>query len=50
MQPLKEFDPESFVAKLILGEFDENLFEEVAKLSALQLERVAEILMTKRPI
>ena len=41
----KEFDAEDFVTRLNRGEFDRNLFEEVRKLSALQLEKVAKVLM-----
>jgi len=42
----QEFDAESFTARLRLGEFDTNLFEEVGKLSVLQLEKVADLLKT----
>ena len=42
----EEFDAEDFVARLRLGEFDRNLFEEVQKLSSPELERVANILKT----
>ena len=44
----KEFDAETFTAKLRLGEFDGNLEEAVRKLSTPQLEQVADILMAKQ--
>ena len=40
-----EFDAENFVARLRLGEFDFRLNEVLRKLSAPQLEKVADILM-----
>ncbi|MGA7413216.1 MAG: hypothetical protein WBW33_22265 [Bryobacteraceae bacterium] len=39
-----EFDAQTFTTRLKLGEYDGNLFEEPRKLSALQLEQVADIL------
>ena len=42
-----EFDVETFVARLRLGEFDLNLNAVLRKLSAPQLEKVADLLMTK---
>ena len=48
MNKEKEFDAETFTAKLRLGEFDGRLEEAVRKLSTPQLEQVADILMAKQ--
>ena len=46
----EEFDAEAFAARLRLGEFDLVLGEVLRNLSTPQLEKVADILMTKQPI